>query len=244
MANPTPYDGTRIFKPVASLENQIRQLETLRAGKMSPMARQDAGQHYKKLYQNASSRLSAPDMLTLDQAAKKLSITSEEYVQLADRGDALLIEIQGLKTAIPSWQFGPDDRVDPLKLDIAREFVLEGEGFFRFLDFINFMSDHTADITPAFPEPNLCDAFQAAGAQHFQCTLTVKATMNQLADRRQENTFFRDTLVNHLDKTLTHGSFGDPLSGGLSRPFRNKYGISGPTHDEAYAACISDPPKL
>jgi hypothetical protein len=75
----------------------------------------------------------------------------------------------------------------------------------------------------------------------FDCNLSVKSTMNQLADMAYKNTLFGSgtepfakLLFTHLNSAVTHGGWDS--SGGLSRPFRDKYKLPGLTIDEVRSA--------
>jgi hypothetical protein len=52
----------------------------------------------------------------------------------------------GRKTFVPVWTITDKGEINPIKLDIAREFVLEGQGYFKFLDYIQFMTAEKVDI--------------------------------------------------------------------------------------------------
>ncbi len=58
--------------------------------------------------------------------------------------------------------------------------------------------------------------------------------MNQLADHRHKMPQAFERLTGILDRALTHGGW-DP-AGGLSRSFRDKYGVPGQTIDEERTA--------
>jgi hypothetical protein len=209
---PAPYDGTAIFKP-------------------RPTPKQwDGGnaEGYSALYTAASRRISAPDMILPEQAAKRMKITVPEYEALAEKGEALLIRL-GKRNVIPGWTIRADGSVDALKLDIAREFMLESRRIygFQFLDYLDFMTKTKADISHAVHPDTLSMMFYTAGLKDFDCKLTVNATMNQLADLYGAEKIYRTALFKKLDEVLTHG--GWDASGGLSRHFRDKYKIPGLT---------------
>lgn len=230
-SSPAPYDGTAIFKPVRPLAQVMAAAEAKRNDKNDPLAKSYAdGNFYQKIYDEAVTRLSRSDLLSLEQAAQKLDITPVEYRKLADKGETLLIGIEG-KNYVPAFIFTEDGRIDPLKIDIAREFVLQGHGYFKFLDYLKFMTETTADISSTLPPQRLTNIFDQAGLAEYRCNIAVNATMNQLADGRHSNPEFMDILTVRLDAEVTWGGW-DP-SGGLSRPFRDKYNIPGLTIDES-----------
>ncbi len=246
MTTKSPYAGGPIFDAVDTLKDIIIRIEAKRNDPNDKMAKLYAGPEvYERMYKAAEKRLSQGDMLTVAEASKRLSITVKEYEALAAKGEALLINLGG-KKFVPEWQFGADGKIDDLKLDIAREFVLEGRSSFKFMDFIEFMTAKTANISSLLPKKKLGDIIKKAGLEEFKCSLSVEATMNQLADQRHANPAFRDKLFKELDEAVTHGGW-DP-SGGLSRPFRDKYKIPGMTIDEDRMASIQKqnskkPPK-
>lgn len=229
MTAKTSYDGTRIFKPVPSLEKKIESLQAIKETWIDTKP-----ETYHRIYAAAEAFLQASDMLTPEAAARRQGVSKAEFIAMADRGEALLIELEG-KQYVPACSFGADGKIDPLKVDIAREFVLEGMSYFKFMDYIRFMTQETADVTDILLNGRqLQQIFNRAGLGDFHCGLTALASMNQLADGRHAHPAMYDLLVKRLNDAVTHGGW-DP-SGGLSRPFRDKYGIPGQTiHEERMA---------
>jgi len=224
---PTPYDGTMIFKPVTPLATLLKQVEAKRQDKTDKLAKLYAGDDtYKRLYAEGLKRLGEPDLISLDDAAAKLNITPAAYIAKAEAGEVLLIQMEGLQV-VPACMFGKDGKVDQLKVDIAREFVLEGHDYFKFVDYLKFMRDEKADIAATVPAQTLRQIFKAAGVDGYESSITVKASMNQLIDGMDAQPAFRATLLRHLDAALISGGW-DP-SGGISRDFRNKYNLPGLT---------------
>lgn len=235
MKQPHSESG-RIFGPAQPLSRVVAQAEERRKNQSDPMAKHYVGaEFYQEKYAAAKARLTEPDMLSVNDAAAKLFVSPEEFIEMANRGAALLIEVEGVKAA-PAWQFGKDGRIDDLKLDIAREFALEGASYFRFMDYIAFMTSKNVDISATLPAGKLRDMFKKAGLQNYSCSLAVQASPDQLADERFANRDFFALLVSHLDAAITRGGW-DP-SGGLSRAFRDKYGLPGLTLEEDRAEAI------
>jgi hypothetical protein len=226
MADNPPYDGTRIFKPVRLLEDLVAGLPPV-----ENVLRLSAGQDtYRRVYAAAAEFLQQQPMFSLDDAAQKLGVSKEDYIQMADRGEALLIEFEG-RQYVPACSFGKDGKIDPLKIDIAREFVLEGRSYFEFMDYMMFMNTQKMDIADLVLSPQqLSGLFNHAGLAGYRCAISVEATMSQLADQRHTLPQAFDRLTGALDSALTHGGW-DP-AGGLSRPFRDKYAIAGLTIHE------------
>lgn len=238
---PTPYDGTAIFKPVVQMKTLMAQFDAARKNTANKLHEFYAGPEVaEKIYKDALKRLSAADMISPAEAARRMNIAPQDYIELVKKGEALLIQM-GRKGFVPAWTISDDSTINPLKLDIAREFVLEGQGYFKFIDYIRFMTAEKADIGKFVSQETLSMIFYTAGVQKFDCTLSVKATMSQLADMAHKNKLFGSEsapfaklLLQHLDAAVTHGGW-DP-SGGLSRPFRDKYNIPGLTiHEERSA---------
>lgn len=149
---PTPYDGTMIFKPVAPLATVLKQVEAKRQDKNDKLAKLYAGEDtYTRLYAEGMKRLKQPDLLSLDDAAARLNMTPAAYITQAEAGQVLLIQIEGLQV-VPACMFDKNGKVDPLKVDIAREFVLEGHDYFKFLDYLKFMHGEKANIAATVPE--------------------------------------------------------------------------------------------
>lgn len=231
---PDPYNGKRIFKAIPAVEVILAQTEARRADQSDPMAQFYAKPEvYQDYYTQALKRLSADDMITVAEAARRINVTAHEYKALAQKGQALLIAM-GKKHVVPAWSIKQDGTVDQLRLDIAREFVLEGRSYFKFMDYLKFMTEEKANISEHIQPETLSIIFHTAGLSAFDCSLNIKAKMNQLADLWNAEPFYRETLIKCLDKALTQGGW-DP-SGGLSRPFRDKYKIPGLTiHEERMA---------
>lgn len=226
MAEQNPYDGSRIFKPERPLDDLIASLPP-----KDIAARHMAGPDvYRRIYADAEAFLQKTPTLSLDEAAQKQGVSKDAYLQMVDRGEALLIELEG-KQYVPACSFGVDGTIDPLKIDIAREFALEGQQYFKFIDFMTFMNTQKADIADlALSTQQMSALFNQAGLAGYRCSITVEATMNQLADHRHRLPQAFERLTEHLDRALEYGGW-DP-TGGLSRPFRDKYGIEGQTIDE------------
>lgn len=239
--NASPYDGTRIFKPAEPVDDLVarteKRLQGMSARERSVMAGADV---YRRIYAEAETFMEAQETLSVADAARKQGISKTEFVAMADRGDAVLIELEG-KQYVPACTFGADGKVDALKVDIAREFELEGQHvFFKYVAFMKFMNEARIEIADLLlDDKKLTTLFNKAGVADFKCEISVQASMNQLADRRAENPQMYDRLISALDSALTHGGW-DP-SGGLSRTFRDKYNIPGLTIDESRRGDIAPP---
>lgn len=242
MTDKNPYDGTRIFKPARPLDELIAALPKYTGTQARVMAGPDT---YRRLYAEAEAFLQTQPTLSVDEAAKKQGVSAQEFIAMADRGEALLIEFNG-KQYVPACSFGADGKVDALKVDIAREFVLEGhQHYFKFMDYMKFMNEQKTDITAlVLSQQQLSSMFNQAGLAGYRCSISVQASMNQLADHRHKIPEAFAQLTRELDSALTHGGW-DP-AGGLSRPFRDKYGIPGQTiHEQrtAYTPPAAAPKK-
>jgi hypothetical protein len=175
---------------------------------------------YERINQTAIQRLSQPDFIGPDEAARKLSTSVDAFMMLVEKGEVLLIEMDGVQ-AVPLWQFNGEGQISALVLDIAKEFVRAEQHVFSFMPFIHFMAEHTVDISSALPKEKLTAAFQAAGVSQFSCGLSVQATVNQLvgmADRAE----MRSILCKELARTVNKAFFGERPDE-LSEYFREKY---------------------
>jgi len=227
MPKQNPDTSSRIFKAARPVEDLIANLPTYTGVKARVMAGPDV---YRQLYADAEAFLQKMPTLSPEEAAQKQGVSKEAFLQMVDRGEALLIELEG-RQYVPACSFGADGKIDPLKVDIAREFALEGRQYFKFMDYMEFMHTQKADIADlALSAQQMSAIFNQAGLAGYRCSITVDATMNQLADYRHKMPQAFERLTEHLDRALTNGGW-DP-SGGLSRPFRDKYGIEGQTIDE------------
>ena len=110
---------------------------------------------------------------------------------------------------------------------------------------MKFMNEQKTDITAlVLSQQQLSSMFNQAGLAGYRCSISVQASMNQLADHRHKIPEAFAQLTRELDSALTHGGW-DP-AGGLSRPFRDKYGIPGqPIHEQrtAYTPPAAAPKK-
>ncbi len=242
MTDKNPYDGTRIFKTARPLDDLIAALPKYTGIEARVMAGPDT---YRRLYADAEAFLQTQPTLSVEEAAKKQGVSAQEFIAMADRGEALLIEFNG-KQYVPACSFGADGKVDALKVDIAREFVLEGhQHYFKFMDYMKFMNEQKTDITAlVLSQQQLSSMFNQAGLAGYRCSISVQASMNQLADHRHKIPEAFAQLTRELDSALTHGGW-DP-AGGLSRSFRDKYGIPGQTiHEQrtAYTPPAAAPKK-
>lgn len=214
--NPTPYDGTRIFKPAEPIDDLVarteKRLQAMSARERSVMAGADV---YRRIYAEAETFMAGQETLSLAAAARKQGVSKSEFTAMADRGEAVLIELEG-KQYVPACTFGADGKVDAFKVDIAREFALEGQHvFFKYVAFMKFMNENRIEIADLLlDDKKLTTLFNKAGVADFKCQISVQATMNQLSDRRGDNPQMYDRLIGALDSALTHGGW-DP-SGGLS----------------------------
>lgn len=238
-AEKTPYDGTRIFKAARPLDEVIASLPTYKGAEARVMAGPDT---YRRLYAEAEAFLQSQPTLSVKEAAQKQGVSESAFIALADKGEALLIEFNG-KQYVPACSFGADGKIDALKVDIAREFVLEGhQHYFKFMDYMKFMHEQQTDIVDlTMNEKQLSALFNQAGLAGYRCSISVMASMNQLADHRHKIPAAFDRLMQHLDSAVTHGGW-DPM-GGLSRPFRDKYGIPGQTIHEQRTAYVPPAPR-
>lgn len=239
--NAPPYDGTIIFKPVMPMKALMAKFEARRNDVSDKLHKMYAGPEVaEQRYQEALKRLNAADMISPAEAALRMGIEKQAYVALAEKGEALLIRM-GSRAFVPAWSITPRGAIDTLKVDIAREFVLEGISYFKFLDYLKFMTEEKIDIVATVAPETLSALFNAAGVQDYECAISVRATMNQLCDRGFEDKKsgnrvepFAGWLFKHLDSSLIHG--GWDAHGGLSRPFLNKYKLPGQTMDEERSA--------
>ena len=77
-----PYPYKRIFEPAETLADvAVRVAERQKAEPSMPYAKIEV---YQDMYATAGARLKESDMLTLAQAAQKLSVTCDEYIAMAE----------------------------------------------------------------------------------------------------------------------------------------------------------------
>lgn len=238
----SPPKENWIFPPARPLAAVMEETACARANPDDPIAQHRAEpQWYANLYRDVIRQLrQRKDLFKLPQAASRQGIAADDYLRQAAAGEVIVFKIE-TAAFIPKWQFGPGGAIDPLVLDIAREFSTPDVDHFRFQTFLRFMTETRADITPSVPKKALRDFFRKAGLSHDQTTIEIQATMLQLVQQRRQHPEFWDVLVRHLDGAVTYGGW-DPR-GGLSRPFRDKYDIPGLTIEEAWAKADKDQPS-
>jgi hypothetical protein len=83
---PTPYDGTAIFKPVVQMKTLMAKFDAARKNTADKLHEFYAGPEVaERIYTDALKRLSADDMISVAEAAGRVSITSQDYTALANR---------------------------------------------------------------------------------------------------------------------------------------------------------------
>lgn len=229
-------DNARIFAPVEPLADLLARIEKKREGMSEKEKKVYAGPDtYIHMYAAIKNRLKEKDVVTVAAIARRMGIKGQDFKDLADRGQAILIEIEGEMFA-PLCQLNSKGKIDDLKLDIAREFAVSCWDYFKFESYLNFMEKELTRLEPDVPPKKLKALFKSAGVGDYKCTLTVEANMNQLADGRRRNPSFFPALINHLKAALTWGGW-EPR-GGLTRRFMDKYNIPGLTIEEEHERAI------
>lgn len=181
--------------------------------------------YYPRLYKEAQDRLACDDILTLQEAAGKMRIRPEALQRKAARGAVVLIDIEGAQF-VPAWSLDSRGRPKKLALAIAREFE-EGaqHGFFKFMDYIKFMSSETLKLSVKEISPrSMREAFRAAGVKQGQVHMEVHVPMHEVADRALANRPLLMGLVNKLGAAVTRvAGMGGPNEGGLSPEFLQEF---------------------
>jgi hypothetical protein len=224
----------RIFQPAQSLMAASRKGMARNADKNNPFAGLHAtAGFFKPIYSKAQKRLLEPDLLPIDEAAEKTGVAPETYREMADNGEAVLIVLEGYEV-VPACMFDRNGRQDALMLDLAREFANaeHGHSHFRFIDFVDFMAQ-TVEIPVPVSAKNLTAIFAKTGLSGYPHAASASATltMRQLADEREAHPGFLEKLAKCAHNFLTRTG-QDGSSGGLSRPFLDKYKLPWKTHDE------------
>ncbi|MFN3826577.1 MAG: hypothetical protein ACK4NR_03015 [Micavibrio sp.] len=179
---------------------------------------------YRRYYDEALARLDQLDMLSLEQAAARMKTTPDALCRKADRGQSLLIEIEG-RQAVPDWTLDARGRVKPFHLAIAREFAEGGQhGFFKFMSYLAFMGEQTLEFRAELPKKSLKDVFRAVGIKQGSCQVLVRTPMFEAADRALKNSVIMGEFINKMGAAVTRiGGMGNPNEGGLSEAFLNRY---------------------
>ncbi len=220
----------RIFEPVKPLvvleaEIAARQQEALAKG--DPMARFYAGPEiYQRLYGDALERLQKIDVLPLEWAADLMGLTPEAYIRKADRGQAVLIEIEG-RSYVPRCTLDTrykNARIKPFHLAVAKEFSESADHErFKFISYLKFMT-REVEMGAPLPARRLPELFKAAGVSRGGARVILSIPMTEIVDRAVKNPRIMAGLVEHMGAALTRiGGMGNPNEGGLSDDFLARY---------------------
>ncbi len=225
----------RIFKPMASLEARIARLEA---------ARHDPNDKFAALYMSADqmrewygsirANMKLVKALTPDEAAARLGVASDEVRAMAMRGEIIACEFEG-RTLVPDYQFTALGPVDPMVLDLAREFVRENRcSEPDFLSFSKFMTNQKTDVSKLVQDTvaPLLDEAAAGLRQKFGSSCQVKASIRlsvvELLHRRGDYPVFRDIAIGALLKQILPpgNAMAGPAEVFLSDDFKKKYGLN------------------
>lgn len=181
---------------------------------------------YLKYYDEARARLDQLDMWSVEKAAAHLKITPEALIRKADRGQMVLIEIEGVK-AVPDWVAKRRGKALQFHLDIAREFGESGDKnqYFRFMSYLRFMGGLEAlEFKTELPQKSVKDVFKAVGITQGSCQVLVRVPMFEAADRGAKSPLIMKEFINKMGAALTRvGGMGNPNEGGLSDAFIERY---------------------
>ncbi len=211
----------RIFKAVesfAELEARVlAELATLDERKARVRAKPEV---YRNLYDDALRGLQQYDMLPLDKAAGRMRLTPAALLRKADRGQVVLIDIEGLQL-VPAWTLDKAGRVKPFHLAIAREFTESGQQeWFKFMSYVNFMGGEKLKFVVGLSPRSLKEAFNTVGVTKGEGVAIIKTPMFEAADRALKNKGVMQAFVERLGSALTRtGGMGNPNEGGLSEAF-------------------------
>lgn len=220
----------RVFaavQPWAECEAAIiaRKQKALATGDV--MAKHYAGPEvYRSYYDRAIERLEKHDLLTLEAAADLMGLAPEAYVRKADRGQAVLIEIEG-RSFVPRFTLDTrykNARIMPFHLAVAKEFSESADHErFKFVSYLKFM-DRKLDISTPLPARRLPEIFKAAGVSKGSASVTLHVPMVEIVDRARKNPHIMAEFINQLGAALTRiGGMGNPNEGGLSDEFLARY---------------------
>lgn len=180
---------------------------------------------YRCHYDDALKRLDQLDMLPLDQAAARMNITPAALLRKADRGQTVLIEIEGVQV-VPDWIAKRRGKALEFHLDVAREFSKNGQReHFKFMNYLNFMGGlEQLEFKAPLPQKSVKDVFRAVGITQGTCQVLVCTPMFEAADRSLKNRAIMIEFVNRMAAALTVvGGMGDPKVGGVSDQFLDRY---------------------
>lgn len=214
----------RIFKavePFAALEARV--LADLAALDERTARLRAKPEVYRSLYDDALKNLQQHDMLSLDKAAERMRLTPAALLRKADRGQAVLIEIEGQRF-VPDWTLDRAGRVKSFHLAIAREFAESGQNeFFKFMSYMKFMSKNMEMGGPVQAR-RLPEIFRAAGVKCGQARVILSIPMAEIMDRAPKNNKIMAGLIAELGSALTRiGGMGNPNEGGISEAFLARY---------------------
>ena len=197
---------------------------------------------YRDYYDRALKRLDQIDILPLESAAELMALTPDAYVRKADRGQAILIEIEG-QSFVPRFTLDTrykNARIKPFHLAIAQEFA-EGHvpGFFKFMSYLQFMNEKM-EISAALPERRLPEIFKVAGVSKGDARVILNVPMTEIADRAVKNPQLMASFINKLGPAVSeHGGHNSPSPYGLSDEFLSRYVPADMPHRDRWKREIS-----
>ena len=220
--------STRIFaiaEPwVACEANAVARKQKAKDDKLAWADRMAGPEVYRSYYDKALKRLEQLDMLPLHQASARMNATPEALLRKADRGQLVLIELEGVQV-VPDWILDSRGRVKPFHLAIAKEFSESGQQqYFKFMSYLKFMSEESLEFRTDLPRKSMKDVFRAVGIKQGACHVHVRTPMFEAADRALKNRVILAEFINRMGAALTRiGGMGNPNEGGLSEEFRARY---------------------
>lgn len=220
----------RIFpavKPWAELEAEVIAKKEAALAKGDPMAKHYAGPEvYRRYYDHAIERLNKIDVLSLDAAADLMGLTPDAYIRKADRGQAVLIEMEG-KSYVPRFTLNTcykNARIKPFHVAVAKEFSESADHErFKFISYLKFMAQ-ALEIGAEVPPRRLPEIFKAAGVSKGKARVIISVPMSEIIDRAQKNPSIMAEFINQMGSALTRiGGMGNPNEGGISDEFLARY---------------------
>ena len=214
----------RIFEPVKPFT--VLEAEVIARNEREKNMRYAGPEVYRGIYDRALARLEKIDVLPLESAADLMGLTPDAYIRKADRGQAVLIEIEG-RSYVPRCTLNTrykNARVKPFHVAVAKEFSESADHErFKFMSYLKFM-EQSLEMGAPLPERRLPEIFKAAGVSKGNARVILSVPMVEIIDRAQKNNTIMTALVTHMGAALTRiGGMGNPNEGGLSDEFLAKY---------------------
>ncbi len=217
-----------VIKPLAEVQAEAVAYKQQGIATGDPVAAAYVGpEYFAALYSDALKALKGnADIISLAEAAELMALTPAAYIRKADRGQAVLLEIEG-HAFVPRWTFhthAQGARVKPFHMAVAKEFATNNanRSSFDFSPYLKFMAQKIEMGGPA-PQQQLAEIYRAAGVFRGDARIILSVPMAEVMDRALKNPRFMAQFIHQLGQALSYSEPSTPRMGGISEAFLEKY---------------------